>query len=280
MHDGDTTGAVTAVAGGLALADSLYREVVLIVKLTAISIERSHLSLIQELLRQARLRDQDLVRLQAALPSGGEENLLLEGLVDELWLMQRHFENYLRGEGEWDVNDTWLIVVRDWLSWILQPVLRADYRYYLQHMDRALWHASLPPYRRQVDLVADPLTDRPPVYYVLSRSTIPNLEWLMQRGDQAAAHRMLARIALALARYELVHQTYPPSLAALVPEFLSEPPMDAFSGGPPDYRRLGTGYILRSAGHAYEDQPQPWQGERVLDLSLEQPPPSQPTGGL
>jgi len=54
---------------------------------------------------------------------------------------------------------------------------------------------------------------------------------------------------LALCAYHQHHGTYPPSLDALVPEFIPRPPVDHAVGSPLVYRRTGNGrYLLYSLG--------------------------------
>lgn len=86
------------------------------------------------------------------------------------------------------------------------------------------------------------------VRYSLSAWLIVNMEkaaWTVVRNETM---RRLAVVAIALKRYELQHQQFPPSLDALVPDFIAQLPLDPMSGQPLGYRTNQTGYVLYSVG--------------------------------
>ncbi len=63
-----------------------------------------------------------------------------------------------------------------------------------------------------------------------------------------------ANAALAVERYRLAHgDGLPPSLDALVPEFLDRVPTDIFADSPLRYRRLDLGYVIYSIGPDQKD---------------------------
>ena len=65
------------------------------------------------------------------------------------------------------------------------------------------------------------------------------------RGD---THLRLLLTEAAVRRYQLEYGSPPESLEALVPEYLSKVPGDAFGDGPLRYRRTDDGYLLYSVG--------------------------------
>jgi len=60
--------------------------------------------------------------------------------------------------------------------------------------------------------------------------------------------------AIALKRYQLKHGNYPPDLNSLVPEFVSEIPLDPVDGQPLRYRSNSDGtFLLYSLGENGKD---------------------------
>jgi hypothetical protein len=87
---------------------------------------------------------------------------------------------------------------------------------------------------------------------------------MLEKAAQLDCRREMSIAAVALRRYRLRHQDWPPSLAALVPEFLSEVPRDWVNGEPLRYRRNNDGtFTLYSVGMDGQDDggnPEPGQG--------------------
>ena len=72
---------------------------------------------------------------------------------------------------------------------------------------------------------------------------------LLGRAAEAEARRRILVTAIALERYREKHGAYPPTLAALVPEFLKTSPVDFMDGQPLRYRLMDDGpFILYSVG--------------------------------
>ena len=85
--------------------------------------------------------------------------------------------------------------------------------------------------------------------YAFSLVSIPNFTKASERAAQAEVERQMALAAIALKRYQLRHGQLPPSLEALVPEFLSTVPYDYMAAKPLSYRLKADGsYVLYSVG--------------------------------
>jgi len=82
----------------------------------------------------------------------------------------------------------------------------------------------------------------------ISNTVIPNLLRIRNQVGDMHAQFGLARIALALTRYKRDTGTYPETLDALAPTYLSEIPEDPFSGKMIPYRVGTEGYLLSSVG--------------------------------
>ena len=96
-----------------------------------------------------------------------------------------------------------------------------------------------------------------------------------QRG---LVRRRLFRTHLALRQFWLAEQDYPETLDELTPRYLTELPLDPFSGASLNYRRLPDGYQLYSVGENRIDDggtpaapataAQPASGDLMLDVPL------------
>ncbi|MBE0540797.1 MAG: hypothetical protein IH623_05370 [Verrucomicrobia bacterium] len=87
----------------------------------------------------------------------------------------------------------------------------------------------------------------------------------------------LATVACALERYRLANDEFPPTLAALVPQFAAKLPHDIITGEPLKYRRTEGGFVLYSVGfNEVDDGGVPcvrhknWRGEPESRFDLNQ----------
>jgi hypothetical protein len=116
--------------------------------------------------------------------------------------------------------------------------------------------------------------------YPFSSIAIPNFIKALNTGARTETERRIAITAIALARFHLARNTYPPTLAALVNNFLPSVPHDLMSGQALCYRLDASGKpILYSVGSDGEDNggdPTPargnqsglWQGRDAVWPSL------------
>lgn len=85
--------------------------------------------------------------------------------------------------------------------------------------------------------------------YLLSMIAIPNYTRAAERAAQTETTRQMTLVAIALKRCQLRHGQLPPSLEALVPEFLLTVPWDYLGAKPLAYRPKADGtYVLYSVG--------------------------------
>jgi hypothetical protein len=86
-------------------------------------------------------------------------------------------------------------------------------------------------------------------YNWFTRLLLPALGKISEKSAYAQGATDLARIACALERYRLVHNSFPETLDALAPEFLKTIPHDIIGGQPLKYRRTDDGqFVLYSVG--------------------------------
>lgn len=86
-------------------------------------------------------------------------------------------------------------------------------------------------------------------YGIFAKMLLPAFERSFEKAVQTQHHVELAKVAVALERFYLAHQSYPETLAALSPDWLPSPPMDPMPQEPWQYQRLETtGFLLYSVG--------------------------------
>jgi hypothetical protein len=245
--------AARSVVRGLALAESLSAEPILIGQLVRIAIFREHVAVIREILTRAEPDVATLETLGRALePSGTSKGIHL-GLRGELGFTFEVLQAIDRGQHQGEVDTIWLVQT-GLFRWLWRPLLREDMRFSLLHLDGVLGCQLLPPHRRRAECADDPFRAAPGFFHLVSRSSIPDLRGAVLRGDLQEAQLVLARTALALRRSRLDLGSYPDALSDLVPDHLAEPPVDPFTGEPPEYRRREGGFLLRSAADDPEYQ--------------------------
>ena len=88
----------------------------------------------------------------------------------------------------------------------------------------------------------------PYLSYWLTDELSPAYEAVIAARQRSEAHLQLVLAEAAVRRYALEHGSPPESLAALVPEYLSQVPRDAYRDAPLVYRRTPDGYLLYSVG--------------------------------
>jgi hypothetical protein len=86
---------------------------------------------------------------------------------------------------------------------------------------------------------------------------VPKIKQIFENAEEgfpfAQSAVDLATVACALERYRLANDEFPPTLAALVPQFAAKLPHDLITGEPLKYRRTETGFVLYSVGFNQAD---------------------------
>jgi hypothetical protein len=92
------------------------------------------------------------------------------------------------------------------------------------------------------------------VRYYFSMMGIPNYMKACETAVRGETERQMALAAIALKRFQLRHGQWPPSLEALVPEFLPAVPYDFMGAKPLSYHlKIDGGYVLYSVGEDGKD---------------------------
>jgi len=147
--------------------------------------------------------------------------------------------------------------------------------------DEICERSRLSPYQRGAHIAGDweEIADSINMYrYGLVRVLLPNENWVSELAFRLRADHEATLTVLALKRYRLEMETYPPDLKSLVDAgYLRNIPMDPYSDGPLIYRRVGDEFLLYSVGPDFVDgggkrgvddegQPRIWaeNGDRVF----------------
>lgn len=95
-------------------------------------------------------------------------------------------------------------------------------------------------------------------------AALMDLRGSLTRIVQIESQRRMTVVAIAIKRYQIKHGTAPSSLAALVPDYLGDVPMDLMSGKSLCYRLKSDGtFLLYSTGEDGKDDggdPRPKDG--------------------
>ena len=89
--------------------------------------------------------------------------------------------------------------------------------------------------------------------YLATKSLVPSGAKASVRALRAQTHCRIAVAVIALERYRLRHKRFPASLNELVPDFVSEMPIDYMDGKPLRYRLDGDQFVLWSVGRNGKD---------------------------
>ena len=245
--------------------------------------ERITLRALDRTLNRARLTDDDLRRLDKALPRPSD-------LMREAMLTERAYQIYwwndpaassLALEGVSVANPT-LKHAQDQVGCLLR-----GYGGRLQLLDRWAGRvaASRLPMREQLAAIAASQSWLPQMSanrtnladrvrrcwdadYVLLGLTEPKVIPLFNDNAIDLAGLANAQAAVAIERWRLAHPgRLPDTLSELVPAYLTAVPLDPYDGQPVRYKKLPVGYVVYSVGTGWTDQ-----GERsssAITLTVE-----------
>lgn len=130
-------------------------------------------------------------------------------------------------------------------------VMPSDMRAYQQYMESCQARAEQPFVKtterdREATLVAAH-------HGLLTSIIVPALDRFLLQAAEAEAFHAAAYVGIAADRYRLDHGTFPPSLDALVPQYLDDVPLDPFDGAALKFRRRGDECLIYSIGPDRKD---------------------------
>jgi len=324
LQHGDSAEAVTNLRTMLALTKSLKDERLAISELVRIAMTQIAASATWELLQSTSLRDSDLSALQNDWDNlefihAAETALNMERVTEAIDLAKfrssdSEFKKYfelgegaraslgiparvksgfarLRDQGEYFLWRYWWSYPDELrylkgLESISATFRRADTNgaFYdaLASQKAALDQLGMSNLTDEFDSLISDETD---FYSILSQSVV-SLEGFPRTVMRAQTAKEIVISAIALRRYQLKHENYPPNLESLVPEFIASVPTDPVDGKPLRYRLISDGtFLLYSVGqNGRDDGGDPsvekqaknpsysWQNAQALDWVWPQPP--------
>jgi hypothetical protein len=274
LRQNEKAEALADIQAVVEMANWHREEYSLVSQMTRAEIARIGVRLTWEALQATNGNDRQLLGLQR----NWEEFEMLEGLERGLEGERSFGLEILRGlqNSDWRLEKTpWASLgrsksdspstVNTFGSFHLRNVVENDLAFHLRHMQGVVGQARLlranRPWHdvseswRQLNLQMDRMTNSPfRVLFMLSMIATPDFSKAGRTAARVETERALAITAIALRRYELKHDQFAPSLAALRPEFLSVLPRDCMSGEPLQYRHNTDGtFALYSVGNDGKD---------------------------
>lgn len=284
----DPQRATRAVLDGLAVSRSLENEPLLISQLVLLAAQGISLFALEQVATRCPLPKENLAQLEAALADAEANLQVIRGYVGERCFVVDGVLNFP--------------VAMTRAGNVLSPLDRFQYAWlkstgmrdralarYLDGMDRFFqanelaWPRRLKAVENVVPSDED-LNEREGELAATVRALVPGMDnnvlffvvnglfYLPGPITKQAAHTArlrCARTALAVEQYRLKVAELPPSLSALVPEYLSAVPLDPFDGAPLRFKKLANGYVVYSIGQNGKDdggteKVPPPQGKRAL----------------
>jgi hypothetical protein len=289
LHRGDTASAVKNTRAMLALVKGTQKEPIVISQLTRIAMSQLALTVAWELLQSPNSTDGELVALQhdwmdLEFIQAAENALSMEPALSEATLNNLRSSNspisVIKGpyrdngratgrSGDWLADTLWRV------SWSYTDELCAlrtqqalidgarqihtngFFKDALLEKERKLKAAGSGMagnnWNRLWDKIDEPIIDGPPnLREFLSVSLWSDRHFLNDVMTVEVAKQM-AITAVALKRYQLRNGNYPPTLKALVPQFLPAVPRDPVDGNPLRYQQSGKTFMLYSIGEDGRD---------------------------
>ena len=255
---GDPERATTALLAMLRTARTLEEEPLLISYLVRIALNAIAIDATQAVISRSPLNEAGLRRLQQAFVAAestnhiaraiaGERCLILDALNQPALKMFTAFA----APGNSSPQLFPMIFAR---LYDLSGLKGDDFSFCLDRLDdladgvaRPRSDATAPQHELQVQI--DSLSSWRGRLRPISRQTLPSFVKVLSKDLRSVATLRCAQTALAVERWRLAHAgSLPPSLNAMVPEYLAAVPEDPMDGKPLKYRTLSPGYVVYSLG--------------------------------
>ncbi len=261
---GDPTNAVAAVASGLAVANTVRQEPLLISELVGIAADSMMLKVLERILNKLPLSDSQLEELSRFLSEEEKDSQdqILRALVGEraigLSVFDLSFQQFqgLGGVSPGGVNGSDRLKTLGYQAYAVFGLRQRDQEIFLETMQhfcdaaRAVdFPVMLAEFRRAEAGRIERLNSGFGRFAIFSRMLTSGLERSAGKGAMVTARFRCAEVALAIERFRLQHgDALPDSLQSLAPQFLHKLPSDPFDGSPLVYSKEGKGYKVISPG--------------------------------
>lgn len=262
LQNGQGDKALDDVKLALQLTDKIHSEPFLISHLVRIAMVGITLQPIWEGMAEHQWTDAQLTQLDlelAKLDFLADYKLAMRGELGSQGgifdYLRHHPEQFPNMSSDGDLVNTslparilWHLVPGGWLYQNELHCARPMVELYLPLSDTNRGIIS-PAATRHADAAVESEARHRNLYNIAERMFLPSLGNAARRFAYGQESVDLARVAIALERYRLVHSEYPGSLDALAPRFIEQLPHDIVNGQPLQYRRTADGkFLLYSVG--------------------------------
>lgn len=265
-HDNDIAGALLDVKAVLYASRALGDEETLISQLVRIACDSVALRMLERSLACGRASEAALLDLQKELEAEAQTPFFLTGLRGERACLDSMLDNIQRGEisfaqlrrlmigiSAFPVNgipasNSWQAEANNVRFYVN---IRHERAQYLHHMNQLIELAKLPSWKtiEAIEALDESLRKAPPIWTAL----VSSASKVCQADARVKALLRTAYTAVALERYRLAKGKWPEKLADLVPQYLSEVPLDPFDGDPLRLARQGSALIVYSISQDKQD---------------------------
>ena len=250
----DIDGAIESIETTLATARAMEHQLSLVEQLVRIAIVGIALGDVEHLLATADLTDEQLGRLHADVWALNIQDSFTKSLIGERAVGFQGFHEYPPPPAPRTAT------AADPMAGG-QMMRAADCHFYLQLMQDLIDASrAMPPKSLQNAKVADariaeaqqsdPLAG---MKYQLSNAIMPSIKAAFEANARTHAMRTLLLASIAARRYQLKYGQFPQELEAIVPEFLTEAPVDPYDGQPLRLQLKGDELVLYSIGRDQRD---------------------------
>jgi hypothetical protein len=254
-HEGNAAAGLDMCRVNLNIAAAIGDEPLLVCQLYRSRHVGTAVSGLERLLGQAKLTGADLAAFQERLwaeasfdpwPIGlrgdrADMHLVLDAVTQGL----RPVSRLPRKGDNADVLPSWPEKARDWMTDRFPANVDECHLWWLRRTTRLLRETVPAPWHERARAVAAfAADDTTPQRFDFGRS----ITMLFPRLQYGRARLLCAITAIAAERYRMAHGGWPPSLDAVVPEFLPAVPTDPFDGQILNYKRLADGFVVYSVG--------------------------------
>ncbi|NQT87516.1 hypothetical protein HQ560_12175, partial [bacterium] len=254
---GDGAKAADMLARGIATAEALRHEPILISALVRIACHAIVTTQLERTVSRLPLPDKALQTLGERLAVSADPAIATGAMVGERCFGMDIYQAQVLGAQGGDVlqmlgNGPPLGVMTRLLP---RAYFKNDMIVYIDIMN-AYVDASRKPYPQSVlegVRIGETLDKTIPRYYVISRMILPALGRVYSTAQRYMATCDTARVALACLRHRAKHGRLPATLDALVPAFLDAVPPDPFTGKALLYRKDIRGFVVYAVGENKKD---------------------------
>lgn len=252
--EGDNEAGLNDLRIMAAIAAHMAREKFLVSQLTSIAVTGILIADIWELDRYYKLTTTELSDLKGILSIAAPSNKLIDSLDSErVYILNKLYEYIYTGEAEELAN---FASSHTPLAFYFSDSL-LEWHFINDHALFLSWSAALRELYALPYWKAAPLMDgfdeewiarAEEGHLIISQLLIAPANNIYKYVAITETQTLLAQVGLSLSQYYIDHTQYPQELDSLIPDYLTESPIDPLTGGEFIYSKTNDGYMLYSIG--------------------------------